>query len=323
MFHMSNDSGLFRTAGDLREASAERDVNRWIEPDGTVWLPLYEAKMIHQYNHRFGDYRTMDLQSGRGVRQLKRPEVSELMNTEYEPQPRYWVNAENVQKRLDKKEWKHHWLMGWREITSGLDERTVIASFIPKAGCGNKLVLVMPSISPNWAALLLACMNSIVFDYIARQKLGGTSLNVYIMKQIACPIPSFFSQKQRYHLLDNVLRLSCTSFSLTSLASDVGFDDSPFVFDSEYRHLLMAEIDAIMLYAYGLAIDEIRYILDPKDVMSDDYPSETFRILQRNEIERYGEYRTRRLILEAWDRFWADGTFTEREGVENVLPSAA
>ena len=41
--------------------------------------------------------------------------------------------------------------------------------------------------------------------------------------------------------------------------------------------------------------------------MGEDYPSETFRVLKKNEISRYGEYRTRRLVLEAWDRLAAGG----------------
>jgi hypothetical protein len=53
---------------------------------------------------------------------------------------------------------------------------------------------------------------------------------------------------------------------------------------------------------YGLNRDELRYILDPVDVMGDEYPSETFRVLKNNEMKKYGEYRTRRLVLEAWDR---------------------
>ena len=43
--------------------------------------------------------------------------------------------------------------------------------------------------------------------------------------------------------------------------------------------------------------------------MGADYPSETFRVLKENETKAYGEYRTRRLVLEAWDRFAEDGTF--------------
>ena len=52
-----------------------------------------------------------------------------------------------------------------------------------------------------------------------------------------------------------------------------------------------AELDAYHARLYGLARDELRYILDPADVMGADYPSETS-----------GEYCTRWLVLEAWNR---------------------
>jgi hypothetical protein len=53
---------------------------------------------------------------------------------------------------------------------------------------------------------------------------------------------------------------------------------------------------------YGLSREDLRYILDPSDVMGDDYPSESFRVLRDKEIRHFGEYRTRRLVLEAWDK---------------------
>ena len=64
----------------------------------------------------------------------------------------------------------------------------------------------------------------------------------------------------------------------------------------------MAELDAWYARAYGLTRDELRYILDPADVMGPDYPSQTFRVLRDNEERKFGEYRTRRLVLDAWDR---------------------
>ena len=54
--------------------------------------------------------------------------------------------------------------------------------------------------------------------------------------------------------------------------------------------------------AYGLTRDELRYILDPADVYGHDFPGETFRVLKEKEQAKFGEYRTRRLVLEAWDR---------------------
>ena len=76
----------------------------------------------------------------------------------------------------------------------------------------------------------------------------------------------------------------------------------PFPFDQERRAVLRAELDAYYARLYGLDRNELRYILDPEDVMGNDYPSETFRVLKDREIREYGEYRTQRLVLEAWDR---------------------
>ena len=62
-----------------------------------------------------------------------------------------------------------------------------------------------------------------------------------------------------------------------------------------------AELDAYYARLYGLTRDELRYILDPADVLGDDYPSETFRVLKNKELREFGEYRTQRLVLAAWD----------------------
>jgi hypothetical protein len=70
---------------------------------------------------------------------------------------------------------------------------------------------------------------------------------------------------------------------------------------------LRAELDAYYAHLYGLDRDELRYILDPADIMGEDYPSETFRVLKNNEMRAYGEYRTSRLVLEAWDRLESAG----------------
>ena len=64
---------------------------------------------------------------------------------------------------------------------------------------------------------------------------------------------------------------------------------------------LRAELDAYYARLYGLTRDELRYILDPKEVHGEDFPGDAFRVLKENEVRLYGEYRTSRLVLEAWD----------------------
>jgi hypothetical protein len=89
--------------------------------------------------------------------------------------------------------------------------------------------------------------------------------------------------------------------SIAPFARDLGYDGPPFRWDEDRRAHLRAELDAFYARAYGLSRDELRYILDPEDAMGKGYPSETFRALKTNEIRRFGEYRTARLVLAAWD----------------------
>ena len=115
---------------------------------------------------------------------------------------------------------------------------------------------------------------------------------------------------QRIHQQDikfisnRVLELTYTAHDLKPWAEDLGCVGPPFAFDPDRRALLRAELDAYYAHLYGLTRDELRYILDPADLMGPDYPSETFRVLKKNELKEFGEYRTQRLVLEAWDRLF-------------------
>jgi hypothetical protein len=100
-----------------------------------------------------------------------------------------------------------------------------------------------------------------------------------------------------------VLELTYTSYSLKPFADDLDFKGKkPFQWDDDRRALLRAELDAKIAKLYGLTRDQLRHVLDPADICGPDYPSETFRVLKKNEIAKYGEYRTARLVLDAWDR---------------------
>jgi hypothetical protein len=136
---------------------------------------------------------------------------------------------------------------------------------------------------------------------------GGVHLNFFLVKQFAVPSPDSFSGETVQFIHPRVLELTYTSHDLKPWAEDLGYDGPPFRFDPERRALLRAELDAYYAHLYGLSRDELRYILDPADLMGPDYPSETFRVLKTNEIRQFGEYRTQRLVLEAWDRLFGDG----------------
>ena len=153
-------------------------------------------------------------------------------------------------------------------------------------------------------------MSSLTVDYVARQKLGGTNLNFFYLAQFPILPPDFYTEPRLAFITPKVLELTYTSHSLASFARDLGHDGPPFAWDGDRRAHLRADLDAFYARAYGLTRDELRYILDPADVKGPDYPSETFRVLKEKEIRQHGEYRTRRLVLEAWDRMEANGEFT-------------
>ncbi|NUB06887.1 hypothetical protein FW320_11955 [Azospirillum sp. Vi22] len=194
------------------------------------------------------------------------------------------------------------WLMSFRDICRSTDERTVIASLMPKIGVNHKTPLFYLNDLSGMATVYYALLSSNVLDYVARQKMGGTSLTFFYLKQFPILPPSAFTPADLDFVVPRVLELTYTSHSLRLWAEDLGHFGAPFAWDEDRRALLRADLDAFFARKYGLTRDELRYILDPADVKGADYPSETFRVLQANERRRYGEYRTQRLVLAAFDR---------------------
>ena len=276
MFHMSNDSHLF-----FDEPADDR-------------LPLYEAKLIHHYDHRWATYGSDG--SSRDVT------LAEKQDPGFQVTPRYWVERSEMQARLWAQGWDRQWLMGWRDICRSTDERTVIASAAPIAAIGHTMPIFFSQEEPRLLSCFLGNWQCLVLDFNARNKIGGTHLTYSYLKQFPFLPPSAYTETAIDFIPHRVLELTYTSHDLKPWAEDIGYDGPPFRFDPERRSLLRAELDAYYAHLYGLNRDELRYILDPADVMGPDYPSETFRVLKTNELRQFGEYRTQRLVLEAWDR---------------------
>jgi hypothetical protein len=176
MFHMSNDSGLFRTRGQL-EADGWTLSGNVFTRGGEHYLPLYEAKMLHQFHHRFGDYALAQL-TGKEVRQLPEPGRTALADPSHEVLSRYWVSELEVTTRLAGR-WNSNWLLGYRDICSSLDERTMIVSVSAKVGMSGSMPLIVSNARALLASGLFPCANAFVFDYVARQKVGGTHLKYF------------------------------------------------------------------------------------------------------------------------------------------------
>ncbi len=284
MLHMSNDSHLFKD-----ESAADH-------------MPLYEAKLIHQFDHRWATY-TADGNS----RDVTLPEKAD---PDFTVTPRYWVSRAEVEERLCKRDrdgrviwqWERKWLMGWRNIARSTDERSFISAVTPLVGVGHSMPLWFLETPPTHTAVFLANMTALPFDYVVRQKLGGTNMTFGYYKQFPILPPERYIDADLTFIVPRVLELTYTAHDLSGWAQDLGYNGEPFPFDPDRRATLRAELDAYYAKLYGLTLDELRYILDPADVMGADYPSETFRVLKNKELKEFGEYRTQRLVLEAWDK---------------------
>ena len=199
------------------------------------------------------------------------------------------------------------WLMGWRDICRATDERTVIASVLPLAGVGHTMPLFFTTQTPSLNAALLGNLGALALDFCARVKVGGTHLTYGYFKQFPVLPPDRYTEADLAYIVPRVLELTYTAHDLAGWAHDLGHNGPPFLFAPERRAQLRAELDACYARLYGLTRDELRYILDPADVLGEDYPSETFRVLKNKELRDLGEYRTQRLVLAAWDKFEKGG----------------
>jgi hypothetical protein len=294
MLHMANDSGLFRTAQELEGAGWREDGNRYVL-DGRMMLPLVEAKMVHHFDHRFGTYRG---QTEAGANQGKLPELDDEAHADPNTLtfPKYWVESTEVDGRLADR-WGWEWLLGWRDICRSTDQRTMIASLVPKVAVGHKLPLMMPSKEPRLIACQYANLTSMALDYAVRQKVGGTSLTYFIVKQLPVVRPDCYqddcewsvSEIVRDWILDRVLELTYTAWDLRQFALGCGHNGPPFRWDAARRPILRAELDAAFFLLYGLSREDADYVLD------------TFPVVRNNDVKKHGEYRTKRLILEAYD----------------------
>lgn len=323
MFNMSTDSHLFRTYTQLTEAGATYQAPNFIL-EGETYVPLYEGKMIWHYNHHYGTWPT----SGERPNAIDTPSIAELANPDASIIPWYWVPLTAVQDRLVKVdsqgnvvwEWKHKWLFAFRDIARAADARTMINSFVPCTALNNKIPSLYVDDGIDAAILLSGLLSSIIFDYAVRQKVGGTSMNFFYVKQFPVLAPEQIPAPMQWQIVKRVAELCYFNHDLDGWAEELWEEmnkeqraelpqlgnKQPWIFNPDRRALLQAELDAIFAHLYGLTTEDLRYILDPEDVCGEGCINETFRVLKDNEIRQYGEYRTKRLVMEAWHKFGYD-----------------
>lgn len=285
LFNMSTDSALFE------------------EFEGDDRLPLYEGKMLWQFNHRFGTYAG---QTQAQANQGTLPSVSEVEHRDpgYTPTPRYWVARSAVDAAARSKALPS-WLISFRDITNVVNERSMVFAAAPYSAFGHTAPLViLDSVGVPERLACIALLNSFAADYVCRQKLAGKHLTFFILKQVAIPAPAQLGHSCAWDssitycqfLAARTLELIYTSHDLAAVGEDLADGHAPFVWDSERRMLIRAELDAAVFNIYGLERDDVVHIMS------------TFPVAEAYENRDFGEFRSQRLILERYDAMKAAQT---------------
>ena len=310
MFHMANHSGLFRDSDCLEPQGFVLEGNQFALhhsdaacADGRRaerYVPLYEGKMISMFDHRSADV----VQSETAVHRRNQP--SYLNSTEKgDPcrlsQPASWVAQHLVDDHVQQ-ELGCSWILGYPKVTSPTNARTMAATALPLNAIADSVMTVRS----RDQHLLYASLNSFVLDYAVRQKMGGTNLNFFIVRQLAVPMPSSIGRLREF-VDSRIVELTYSAWDMAQFAKELGYDGSPFRWDEERRSLIRAELDALMFHLYGVNREDADYIMD------------TFPIVKRQDEAAHREYRTKRLILERYDAMTA--AFEVTHGSLNGTPN--
>jgi hypothetical protein len=213
--------------------------------------------------------------------------------------PRYWVPRLAVYKAFERSKLLNNHAIVIREITNSTNERTIISCIIPRVGMGHTCWTVrLGKVKPRQSTFFVANLNAFVLDYAARQKVGGTHMSNFILKQLPIFSPSRYENECQWEksarlgdwLFLRVLELTYTDWTLELFSKDCDYNGPPFRWNDARRFLLRSELDAAYFHLYGIIRDDVDYIM------------ETFPIVKRNDTKQHGDYRTKLMILDIYDR---------------------
>lgn len=271
MFHQTNDAEYFKSAVELQKRGFKLEGANWSKGKNS-FLPLYEAKMAQAFDHRAASV-LVDEENWMRQGQTQETTLLHHQNHQFITMPRFWIDQAVVNKSLPLQPF----LLGFKDITSPTNQRTMIAAAIPYCGVTNHFVLLRSTATPLLQLCLLGNLNSFAYDYIARQKIGGITLNFFIVEQLPTLPPDVYTEKTykprwtkkqtpEQWISERVLKLSCTANDMIPLAKACNFNPDakpPHVWKwkDQERADLRAQLDAAYFHLYGISRDDAAYIL--------------------------------------------------------------
>ncbi len=325
MFHMTNDAAAFQTREQLAQVGAHLQENAYTL-DRKRYVPLYEAKMIWHFEHRWASDYGCILNDDRPSRKYVGWYGVRYEDPHDLAKGRYWIEDSKVLEWLGEDK---RYLICYRLITNRDLDRTGVYAIVPAYGIGNSAaVLKFQGHTVDSIASFIADRNSFVSDFVTRNKLGGSNLSLFTLKQLPAISPAeyqrvcrwaYSNQSLRDWILPRVLELTYTAWDLEAFAQDCGWPGPPFRWDDERRFLLRCELDAAFFHLYLGAETEWRQqpaaltqaFPTPRAAVS--YIMDTFPIVKRKdearteeknaagEVVKPGRYITKDTILEIYD----------------------
>jgi hypothetical protein len=337
MFDVTNDAHLYKTSGELISAGFVRNGASYYN-ETSVYFPFYEGRMAWLYDHHLNVYD----ESGVDLREVRTKPPMLTITPQYyinstEVQRRLlnktwkfgWFIGlrrvtNNTNERMIVSAVTPMYAVANSWYVTFLDTNAILSSFILALFCSIPFDYIarnstgQPSLTysviyqlpvPKPSSISKTLLSSIVPRII---ELSFTAWDIKafaddVWKEAGDELKATIRQQWD----ENSAATGGHEWTPPNWAEQPdnpntpGYEGCPlppFKWDEERRAILKAELDAIYAKLYGLTTEELRYILDSQDVYGPDFPGETFRVLKEKEIRLYGEYRTKRLVMEAWGR---------------------
>ncbi len=249
-----------------------RDVFR--DANGEVALPLYEGRMIGQF-----DFSKKGWVRGKGRSAVWRDIPWDAKVIE----PQYLMAADDFFKaalsRDDEAAAFRGLKIGFMAIGSATNSRSMFCAHVFDSPCGNAVPVIQTMRGHGCGLALMATLNSYSYDYALRARLGGINLNYFVIEETPVlgpigwqDIPS--AVLKAVNLGWPHLRYSSEWLRLRRLLSAVTWRSWKTIWALTFHERLRLRclLDAVVAELYGLDWDDLAWIL--RDC---DHPIERMR----------------------------------------------
>lgn len=245
------------------------------------YLRVYEGEHIHQFNHRHA--------TRRGASMI-RVEEPLLRDAGFAIETADHLPSELVHARLQALVGERalpDYLLVLRRQARAADAHVGIAAIVPRVAVESSLTCLLGP-SASWAAVLCASFNSFAFNYLLGARQSGPNVNRGVLAEVPI-VDRLIDDHPRFNrawFCERVVELSFVAHELEPFARACGHAGPPFVWSPPRRQELRCQLDASLFHLYGFTVDEAARALD------------RFTIVERRERAAYGEFRSKRRILQ-------------------------